>query len=178
MNGYPGSNLAQMRDVSEFSEHRVNLAFDQSVATHQTNVIQAPTSGDDDQAMRGMAAVREIMNSVSNPILIALRSQHPFVSIVPFPMRSILVVASKNNDVRDIQLPDGCQMVQFSARDTVDFFVGVNGQCVMPALEDLTGGAAIYNPTGQWYYCMGLRSLSVGIATIGAAVAVQCYIQL
>lgn len=179
MKNFPGTNLGDIgQNVSQFSEQRVDFGGG-GVGTHQTDVIQSPTvDSDDAQFNNASAALDEILGRVSNPQLIALRSQHPFVDIVPLPAKNLLVVAAINNDVREVQLPGNCQMVRFSA-NTVDFYVSFQGNVQMPPVEEVTNGnGSMYAPTHQWYYVKGLRSLSIGLALANTAVSIQCYVQL
>src|SRR5574337_145173 len=118
--------------------------------THQTAAYQDTSAS---QTLDTVFAAQDNMaRRVMNPELMALRHQLPFVSIMPIPMKCLFIVAAKANDVRDVQLPDGTQMVRFSAMRDIEFFVGINGAVQMPPPEDLTGGAALYTPVDQWYY--------------------------
>src|SRR5574337_309626 len=158
-----------------FDEDINNRPYDQP-NTPQTSAHQ---NTDTTQSMDTVFAAQDNMaRRVMNPELMALRHQLPFVSIMPIPMKCLFIVAAKANDVRDVQLPDGTQMVRFSAMRDIEFFVGINGAVQMPPPEDLTGGAALYTPVDQWYYVKGARSLSIGLPVINTGVSIEVYIQL
>lgn len=160
--------------VNQFSEQRI--AFDDPNGTHQTEMQQKPNASDEHFLNVADSTYNEMKRRITNPELIALRGQNPFVDIVPFPMKSLFIVATKDNDTRDVTLPDGCQMVRFSA-NAIDFFVGVNGQVTMPPVEDVSGNAPLYNPVDCWYYVKGLRNISIGLALESTGVSIQCHIQ-
>ena len=174
----PGDHLAQFHTLPPFAQERINLGFDQDVQTDQTAVIQSDSLGQADSFItNSRIAMSELTKMTIDPHLNALRAQLHSVAIIPFPMKTILVVASTINYVQDVTLPDNTQMVMFTANPNADFFVSVNGQIQFPVATDTTGGGAMYSPRDQWFYVKGLKNLSIGLPTLNAVVSMLCHIQ-
>lgn len=176
MYGFPSANLEALAAVNPLSESRIS--FEEVHETHQTAVLTAPPDVAIDAYDDALALMRENAKRMNNPELQALRNQHPFMPVSPFPMAAIFVVAQKANDTRDVQLPPDTQMVRFRAMRSIEFFVQVNGQVVFPVQENLDGNGPLYCPVDDWYYARGFRSLSIGLPVISTGVCIECYRQL
>lgn len=114
-------------------------------------------------------------NRIYNDRLAALRAQYPFVSIQPPPV-SVLAVYLDAGQAREVQFPDGTQMIRFTA-NAAPVYVTFQGKAQIPASgNDLTRPGVLVNPDG-WYYVAELRQVSI-IAPVDAIVSLHCHVQV
>lgn len=113
--------------------------------------------------------------------LMFLRSQFPYLPIMPFPNRSISVVLSANKAV-DIRIPSGTSLIMFKGNG--DFYVSDKGNAELPdqagnanaSQSDATNTAAsIYKPENALWYTSGRSSLSLISPSDNVVVSMLCY---
>lgn len=117
------------------------------------------------------------------PGQVATRKQWAGAPLIEVPDYVLTLVATGNNQVFPVDLPDSLQVVAFRALSTVDFAVGFGGQIVMPQATgprsgDFVARDGLVSPLDMLFYCAGLRSLYVGIAASGAKVSIVGWTQL
>lgn len=118
-------------------------------------------------------AVDNLAHRMSNPKLMALRAQNPFIHVMPFP-NEVVALALQANVPTDINLPEGTKMVRFSGNG--DYYVSRKGNAELPTAQN-PGGGSVYKPEGAYYYTEEIKQFSV-IAQNACNLTVQCFIQL
>jgi hypothetical protein len=118
--------------------------------------------------------VDNVAKSMSNPKLMALRAQNPFITIMPFPNSSISMSLTANV-ARDINLPSGTKMIMFSGNG--EYFVSRNGNAVIPTASAPEATGSIMNPEFCFFFVDEVRQMSA-IAPFDMRLTVHCFIQL
>lgn len=106
--------------------------------------------------------------------LTALRMRYPTLTIQPAPQH-VRAINLQAGVVRDVQLPDGAQLVQITYAAQATIYVTTQGQAQVPAAgNDTYTPGVLVNPIG-WYDCSELRQLSM-IAPANTIVSVHVLI--
>jgi hypothetical protein len=119
-------------------------------------------------------AFDNIAQRMANPKLLALRAQHPFIPILPFPneSRSVLLAA---NVAQDINLPTGTKMIMFSGNG--EYYVSRKGNAQTPdGTSNTNDNGSLMNPEFCFWYVEEINQFSV-IAPAACRVTVHCFIQ-
>ncbi len=109
----------------------------------------------------------------------ATRRQLAGDDFMPVPSWSYRVVASANNYVLNIDLPDALSLISFAALDTVEYYVSFGGgRIAMPAVASNPSGSLVTNDgfrplNGRLFYCRNVRQVSIGIAANAAVVSIM-----
>ena len=118
-------------------------------------------------------ASQSLSQRMYNPKLMALRTQNPFISIMPFPNESVGLALSAGV-AQDINLPEGTKMVMFSGNG--EYYVSRKGIAQVPTLNDPFTGS-IMNPEFSFMYVEEIRQLSA-VAPYDMKLTVHCYTQM
>lgn len=120
-------------------------------------------------------AVDSLAHRMSNPKLMALRAQNPFIPIIPFPNESLAYKLSAGV-AQDINFPTGTKIVMFSGNG--EYYVTRKGNAQVPtSVHDIDGSGALMNPEFCFFYVEEIRQLSA-IAPIDMRLTVHCFTQL
>lgn len=123
----------------------------------------------------GLGHILPVQNAESN--LAFLRSEFPFVAIMPFPRRIKTIVFEAGNINQAVNIDLGsAQLIRF--RGNADYYVSPNGTAVLPTVANNGPGndmnTSLYKPESEWLYCGGLKQLSV-VAAVPCIVTVMMY---
>jgi hypothetical protein len=107
--------------------------------------------------------------------LLFLRSEFPFLPIMPFPHRTISRVMTANVP-QEIPVPDGCMMGLIQG--TADYYVSRHGAASVPATTNTAGSMqtqdnaeeALFRPEFAFFYLNGVSAFSVVAPTTGTIV--------
>jgi hypothetical protein len=105
--------------------------------------------------------------------LMALRSQFPFLPVMPFPtvVKTVVLAA---NVAQDLVLADGTTVAMFFG--SADFFLSREGNAVIPSSVNVAKAFSIFKPDRFLWYTRGMQNVSVISATAGCTVQALCYI--
>src|SRR5437868_1076512 len=101
-------------------------------------------------------AIDQLAHRTSNPKLMALRAQNPFIHIMPFPNEVVAIVLGAGVPT-DINLPEGTKMVLFTGDG--NYFISRKGNAELPASQNY-GGGSVFKPEGQYYYTEEIKQFS------------------
>lgn len=119
-------------------------------------------------------ATDSLAHRMSNPKLMALRAQNPFIQILPFPNEVVTLALSANTST-DINLPEGTKFIKFSGNG--EYYVSRKGNAEIPATSVRSSGDSLLNPEDCYFYVEEIRQFSV-IAPLNMRLSVQCFVQL
>lgn len=119
-------------------------------------------------------AIEDISRRMSNPKLMALRAQMPFIPIMPFPNESISLFLAAGV-ATDINLPSGTKMVMFSGNG--EYFVSRKGNAVVPTAATPQATGSIMNPEFCFLYVEEINQMSA-IAPYDMRLTVHCFVQI
>lgn len=129
---------------------------------------------------RGRDVVDEIARRGRRPEFAALKSLTPDWQVVPLPDTIFTVVATKTNEVIDLDLPNNAQVVKFEAPSGQSFWIGFGGRVIFPVVSGVGDRRydPVASPTRDYYFVRGKNSLSIGLANINDAVSVLVWTQV
>lgn len=109
-----------------------------------------------------------------NPKLMALRTQLPFIPIMPFPNESLayLLLAGV---AQDINLPSGTKAVMFSGNG--EYYVTRKGRAQIPTAVHEDGSGAIMNPEFFLWHVEEISQFSA-VSVSDVRLSVHCFTQL
>lgn len=126
-------------------------------------------------AVSSANAMNDLANRMSNPKLMALRAQNPFLVIGQFPNEAVGVLLAAGIP-QDINLPAGTKMIRFTGN--CDYYVSRKGNAQIPdGTANTRDSGAIYKPEGIYYYAEEIKQLSIVGPAVGI-VTVNCFVQL
>lgn len=105
-----------------------------------------------------LAMVDNLGRRMSNPKLMALRAQCPFIPIMQFPNSGVNVLLQAGV-AQDINIPSEAKLAQFSG-DQV-YYVSRQGNAQIPLVGQNSQSVALQNPESVFYYVEEVQSLSV-----------------
>lgn len=105
--------------------------------------------------------------------LIFLRAELPFIPIMKFPRTIKTAYMAAANTPTDIIVPEGAALVKF--RGPGDWYVSMGGRAIVPGAGGDVDNASIYKPDAEWFYCGGIRQISV-VATAAAGIVQAIFI--
>jgi hypothetical protein len=143
-------------------------------------IVSSDHGGDVEDLAQNLYDKRSDLISRSfNSKLSAIRSQNPFIEILPLPDTVITrVCAGGVGTALDFNIPSGCQFIRF--KGNADYYISLNGNASVPVLADNTnnaGNSSMYKPEDVFFFVAEMNSVSV-IAPAAAIVTMQCFMQL
>jgi hypothetical protein len=124
---------------------------------------------EDDRALTSLAQRN------SNPKLMALRAQMPFINIMPFPTKA-LAFKLLAGVAQDIALPQGTKLIRFSSGGTY-YASRMTAQLPVAGSGEAIETGSMQTPADEWWYVEDVTSISM-VAVADTDVTIACFIQL
>lgn len=150
-----GTSVAQVRDIPTLNPDQVNTEL-----------------GDDEFAANANLAQR-----MTNSKLSALRAQHPFLPILPFP-NSVIQATLTANVAQDFDLPEGTKFIMIRGpSSTLALYASRNGQAQINATSSPVNNGSFLVDSNWLYYVEEVKQISL-LSTSGIVATVACFQQL
>lgn len=121
-------------------------------------------------------ALDSLAHRMSNPKLMALRCQNPFIDIMPFPNKVVSVLLAAGVP-QDITIPSQAKLVRFSGNG--EYYVSRNGNAQIPdGTPNTSDSGSIMNPENNYWYVEEIQSLSVVSAIASVRLTVEFFSQM
>lgn len=120
-------------------------------------------------------AVNKLAQFTTNPKLMALRAQMPFINIMPFPTK-VLAFKLLAGVVQDIALPQGTKLIRFSNGGTY-YASRMTAALPVAGSGDAIETGSMQTPSDEWWYVEDVVSISM-IALADTDITIACFIQL
>lgn len=98
-------------------------------------------------------------------LLMALRSEFPFMPIIPLPTSYESVFLDTAGFAEDIFIPNGCSLMMI--RGSADYYMSTYGNAAVPTAVNTLSSAnankvkSFYAPQGLMFYVGGISSISI-----------------